>query len=671
MIAELIISVLCVIIIVVIACILYMDNVKTTKHFNAQIDSVVAQVNDVNYKSYRYDKKQQIDINTVDGKIIDINKRVDVLNKSMVEKEAKLNKDIKNVDESKLPADALVAGTPLIRTDKIQLGDQHLLSGVGDSKSGNKPDGWLRLMDAQGRDYRGGIGSSKLYVHDESTLNGTTVINGQLQVTSPPSDANPKKLSTLFGNNGPDNKNIIGGDTDLLGNIRSAGNVHFDKNINLTGRLHFKDPLFNIQANLHNNSDPFYIEKKIDGIDKSSLRLTINNDLDDSFQIWGNACKTIDCTGEGEKGHEFKGSGDIWNKGVIESEKTIARKQLETKTKATWMNDIGDIYAKQKIGVGIAPENMGNYKFFVDGNSNGVENNWNTAIKNGKTQVSIAHDGGYGIQINTNKSGEESALQVYSTNGELLNIKNDGNITMGINGVNTQTNIKSMKTGVQRHIDATNPEKSLYAGWFGNKVVLGNNSSGGEQYASKSTPLTNSIVSTNPHYVQKKLVVDKTKDDKYPQDWSGGIHSSFVYGNNIIGAGKDGKLAAYMNADGDLYTVKGAITGSDIRLKKDINNLTKDEIEKINNLRPVSYTLKDDSSNGKKYGFIAQDVEKIYPDIVTNNKDGIKGVNYDAFVPLVVGNIQTIKKVIPDDKQLCIGKTCITERDLINMKKIK
>jgi hypothetical protein len=79
--------------------------------------------------------------------------------------------------------------------------------------------------------------------------------------------------------------------------------------------------------------------------------------------------------------------------------------------------------------------------------------------------------------------------------------------------------------------------------------------------------------------------------------------------------------------------------------------------------------LKADEEKRRKYGFIAQEVEKVYPTMVSENKDGIKAVNYDAFVPLVVGNINELKRTVPNSKQLCIGDTCITEQDLIKLKR--
>ncbi len=48
----------------------------------------------------------------------------------------------------------------------------------------------------------------------------------------------------------------------------------------------------------------------------------------------------------------------------------------------------------------------------------------------------------------------------------------------------------------------------------------------------------------------------------------------------------------------------------------------------------------------RQYGFIAQEVEKIYPNLVSTANDEMKtkSVNYDGFIPLLVSSIQELKK---------------------------
>ncbi|MBI4215749.1 MAG: hypothetical protein HY602_03425 [Parcubacteria group bacterium] len=61
-----------------------------------------------------------------------------------------------------------VVGTA--KTDKLRLGNKWLLSGVGDAH-GN--DEWLRLFDAAGTGYYGGVAMGKLWVGGEACIGGT------------------------------------------------------------------------------------------------------------------------------------------------------------------------------------------------------------------------------------------------------------------------------------------------------------------------------------------------------------------------------------------------------------------------------------------------------------------------------------------------------------------
>jgi hypothetical protein len=72
---------------------------------------------------------------------------------------------------------------------------------------------------------------------------------------------------------------------------------------------------------------------------------------------------------------------------------------------------------------------------------------------------------------------------------------------------------------------------------------------------------------------------------------------------------------------------------SDERLKKNIVDLknVRNDLEK---LRAVGFDWK--SNNEADIGFIAQDVEKIFPSLVKTGKDGFKSVKYVNFIPILV-----------------------------------
>ena len=104
---------------------------------------------------------------------------------------------------------------------------------------------------------------------------------------------------------------------------------------------------------------------------------------------------------------------------------------------------------------------------------------------------------------------------------------------------------------------------------------------------------------------------------------------------------------------GTAWVTSGSWSGSDIRWKKNIETLSQSSsLEKVMALNPVNYQWKTDEypemkfSNGTQLGFIAQDVEKIIPEVVTTNNEGYKGISYEKIVPVLTSAIQEQEKKI-------------------------
>lgn len=87
-------------------------------------------------------------------------------------------------------------------------------------------------------------------------------------------------------------------------------------------------------------------------------------------------------------------------------------------------------------------------------------------------------------------------------------------------------------------------------------------------------------------------------------------------------------------------------TRSDIRLKSNIKDLTNNDLDKLNNLVPKSYNL--NNSEGIHFGFIAQDVEKEFPNLVSKDSDGMKSVNYLEMVPILLHKINNLEKKVEE-----------------------
>ena len=57
-------------------------------------------------------------------------------------------------------------------------------------------------------------------------------------------------------------------------------------------------------------------------------------------------------------------------------------------------------------------------------------------------------------------------------------------------------------------------------------------------------------------------------------------------------------------------------------------------------MNPVSYNLIE--TKQKANGFIAQEFEKVYPNLVKNSEMGYKTINYIELIPVLVSKIQSL-----------------------------
>lgn len=86
----------------------------------------------------------------------------------------------------------------------------------------------------------------------------------------------------------------------------------------------------------------------------------------------------------------------------------------------------------------------------------------------------------------------------------------------------------------------------------------------------------------------------------------------------------------------DLVYVGELTDASDRRLKDDILKVN-NQLPKIQQLQAYRYYLKSSSEKRKEYGLIAQDVQKVYPSIVSNiDEKGHIGVSYVQLIPLLL-----------------------------------
>lgn len=235
--------------------------------------------------------------------------------------------------------------------------------------------------------------------------------------------------------------------------------------------------------------------------------------------------------------------------------------------------------------------------------------------------ANLANTAGFGYNITTGGNYETYVKNGSGSWERRMVIKPDGNIGFGTSNPTQKVYIGGGKTV----IDSTD---SSYG-----QFQIGNSGSGGECSIAFISGVT--AFGTNP---------TSTNGDQY----------IFAVGSNVYGIG--GNQWGIGNKGAGSYVAKIAWNStswtfsSDIRLKNIINPIS-NVLNKVCELNPIFYSWKSDESNKIKIGLIAQDVYKLFPEIVDvpkseyNEKGNLNywGLNYGDLTPLLIQAIKELK----------------------------
>jgi hypothetical protein len=113
-----------------------------------------------------------------------------------------------------------------------------------------------------------------------------------------------------------------------------------------------------------------------------------------------------------------------------------------------------------------------------------------------------------------------------------------------------------------------------------------------------------------------------------------------IYGHSLTGS------EVVVTSSGEL----GVVSSSE-RFKTAIAPMGSNT-EKLGQLRPVTFKLKADATGTRQYGLVAEEVAKVYPELVIRNEAGrIDGVRYDELAPMLLNEVQRQAAEIRDLKQ--------------------
>jgi Chaperone of endosialidase len=117
-----------------------------------------------------------------------------------------------------------------------------------------------------------------------------------------------------------------------------------------------------------------------------------------------------------------------------------------------------------------------------------------------------------------------------------------------------------------------------------------------------------------------------------------------IYASQVTGS------AVYVTSSGQL----GVLASSE-RFKTAIAPMG-DETANLRMLRPVTFRLKTDSAGTRQYGLIAEEVAKVYPELVIRDDLGkIQGVRYEELAPMLLNELlKQERKIAAQDRRAAI-----------------
>jgi len=275
------------------------------------------------------------------------------------------------------------------------------------------------------------------------------------------------------------------------------------------------------------------------------------------------------------------------------------------------INGINGANADTNVGIGTrTPEQ----RLSVNGAMNIDQGNQN----NGTTDfaLSFGHASGEAIASRRTVGVNQFGLDFYTQFAARMSITQSGNVGVGTNNPSARLDVRDGSGGslsgahVQIGAPVANADEKIIGFGDSTFVCLGPCVSIGEADA------------------DNRMVL---RADSFRV--KGGSFSPYTDNFN--------KLGESSNRWSEVWAVNGVIQTSDARLKQRIVNL-RYGLSQVMQLRPVTFQWKDGSDRRTHLGLIAQEVERVMPEMIERGTDTSQplGMNYDNLIPVLIKAVQ-------------------------------
>lgn len=244
------------------------------------------------------------------------------------------------------------------------------------------------------------------------------------------------------------------------------------------------------------------------------------------------------------------------------------------------------------------------------------------ALETGKVDNSVFNQTKSELESNINSKVSQSDYDTNKTQvEESLNNKVD-NATFKQEKEKINNNIEKKANVTHNHTkeDITNFPQSLKNPYF---LTFSINGIQKETYDGSSA-VTINILPADLGAYSKSEVDDKFALKTELNDKANASHSHSEY---LLKIGNS-TLTGNLTVTGTVYSNNNITAYSDVRLKKNLIELDNSVINKLKQVKFYNYEMIDDSTHRKRVGVKAQELEKLFPELIFEDEKGLKSVDY-------------------------------------------
>jgi len=271
--------------------------------------------------------------------------------------------------------------------------------------------------------------------------------------------------------------------------------------------------------------------------------------------------------------------------------------------------------------------------------------------------IAIGHNNNFtnqhGMSLGDNNSVGYFSTAIGNTN-DLANANNSAALGTSIKLENTGGGNITTATGIGEGLH----NYASHAIVMGQQVAVPPGGSGvfiGSHFATSAVTAMESYISSNPGATYQQIDADAQTSQQ-------GLQPDYIPGVTVSNANRVGVGILAPNAKLDVYgsiNSNGFPVTSDSTLKTNIQVVNNGAITKIKALRPVTYewiNKVDTFMYGTQYGFTAQQVETVAPELVKTTSNNVKHLNYNGVISLLTKAVQEQQTLI--DSLMTMMQAC-------------